>query len=301
MSMLAVRSAYWPYVRGLLSPASMLPATRRRSSAWLLQDRRNLRLTSARISTERGHRSGRRGALGGLVAVLLALTVAGCSSDSDAEPTASPTIPATAAPTPTTSPTASPSPVDEDAEAALEVYREFWAAVTEARSIPDATLPALSRYASGTALTNEQEFLLALEREGVAYEGEPKLSVVAPVAPGPVTVQFDIANPLKDAAQFTVRIAPAEDPAALAGADQVVGEPSTDFAMIMSVDGHTSERVMELDVELEAGETKTMEAEITILDQAPNSFFALEFSLIHEEQMMGGLGAVILSPQPSHG
>jgi hypothetical protein len=175
MSMLAVRSAYWPYVRGLLSPASMLPATRRRSSAWLLQERRNLPLASARISTERGHRSGRRGALGALVAGLLALTLAGCSGDSDAEPTAPPTTSATATPTPTTSPTASPSPVDEEAEAALEVYREFWAAVTEARSIPDATLPALSRYGSGTALTNEQEFLIALEREGVAYEGEPEL------------------------------------------------------------------------------------------------------------------------------
>ena len=92
-------------------------------------------------------------AAGETVAVLRAFTLASCSSDTDAEPTASPTTSATATPTPTTSPTTSPSPVDEEAEATLDVYRKFWAAVSEARSIPDA------------ALTNEQEFLLALERE----------------------------------------------------------------------------------------------------------------------------------------
>lgn len=123
------------------------------------------------------------------------------------------------------------------------------------------------------------------------------LSVVRPAAPGPVTVAFDIANPLPDAAQFTVRIALAEDPAALARADQVVGEPLTDVALVLSVDGHTSERTLELDVELDAGETRTLDAEITIFDQAPHSYVALEFSLIHRERLMGGLGVVVLSPQ----
>lgn len=127
------------------------------------------------------------------------------------------------------------------------------------------------------------------------------ISVVTPKAPGPVTVLFDVANPMQDAAQFTIRIAPAADPAALAEADQVAGEPFTDFSMIMSLDGHTSERIIELDVELEPGETRTMEAEITILDHAPDSFVALEFSLIHQERLMGGLGVVILSPQRSQG
>lgn len=131
---------------------------------------------------------------------------------------------------------------------------------------------------------------------GDRHWAQRNLSVVTPKAPGPVTVFFDVANPLKDAAPFTVRIAPATNPAALAEADQVVGEPSTDFAMIMSVDGHASERVLELGVDLEAGERRTMEAEITIFDHAPDSFVALEFSLLYNEQLMGGLGVVVLSP-----
>ena len=108
----------------------------------------------------------------------LALILAGCSGDADSpsSPTStmSPSASATANPSPTATPTASPTPLDEDAAEALQVYQRFWGAVTRARSIPDATLPALATLAADTALTNEQEFLVALEREGVAYRGEPK-------------------------------------------------------------------------------------------------------------------------------
>jgi hypothetical protein len=105
----------------------------------------------------------------------LALTLAGCSGGSEPAPTPTPTDSATTTPSAATTPRASPSPTDEANAAALKAYDRFWLAVTKARSIPDATLPALSRFGSGTALTNEQEFLLGLEREGVAYEGEPAL------------------------------------------------------------------------------------------------------------------------------
>lgn len=127
-------------------------------------------------SASRQHTGARGVAPRGLLAALLALSLVACSGDQEQEPTASPTMTATVTPTPTDTPTPSPSPLDDEAEAALEVYQDFWGAVTEARSIPDATLPALSRYATGTALTNEQEFLVGLEREGVAYEGEPTLN-----------------------------------------------------------------------------------------------------------------------------
>ena len=149
-------------------------ATRRNRWALLSGQSRAVALASARISTKRGLPSGRRGALGALAAIGLALTLAGCSGGSEPPPTPTPTDSVAATPSPT--PGASPSPTDEANAAALKAYNRFWLAVTKARSIPDATLPALSRYGSGTALTNEQEFLLGLEREGVAYEGEPALA-----------------------------------------------------------------------------------------------------------------------------
>jgi len=116
--------------------------------------------------------------------VLLALLLASCSSGGDPDGTPSPTSP-TATSSAAASATASPSPPSGQQQAALEAYRGFWTAVTEARAVPDATLPALATYGSGAALTTEQEFLVALQREGVAYRGAPKLDPeVSDVEPG---------------------------------------------------------------------------------------------------------------------
>jgi hypothetical protein len=130
-------------------------------------------LRSGSINTEPVARLGRRGARLGLAVALLAALVA-CSGDDDppatSTPTPSPTATSTPSPTPTT------PPLSAEDRAALKVYRKFWDAVVEARSIPNPQSKALPRLAGDTALTDEQAFLVLLEREGVVYEGRPKLS-----------------------------------------------------------------------------------------------------------------------------
>jgi hypothetical protein len=170
--MLAGCGAYWHGVKVCAArlPVDWLdPPTVRRG---VLPCRSGPGLRSGSINTEPVARLGRRGARLGLAAVLLAALVA-CTGEDDPSatptPTPSPTATSTPSPTPTT------PPLSAEDQAALQVYRQFWDAVAEARAIPDPANKRLPRLASGTALTDEQAFLFTLQRQGVVFEGGPKL------------------------------------------------------------------------------------------------------------------------------
>jgi hypothetical protein len=62
------------------------------------------------------------------------------------------------------------------AEAALAVYRSYWNALVEASKVPDPRYPDLEKYAADKALANGQSTLWLLERQGIAYKGEPVLN-----------------------------------------------------------------------------------------------------------------------------
>lgn len=125
------------------------------------------------------------GCLGGL----LMLGLAGCSS---AKPSRSSTVTPTIAmslpaipPVPAATTTAAPSPAPvlptqgssgSGSDAALDAYRQMWAAMVQAAAVSDPEFPLLSRFAAGEALEKLRYSLASDRQNGFVTKGPLHIS-----------------------------------------------------------------------------------------------------------------------------
>jgi hypothetical protein len=121
------------------------------------------------------------------------------------------------------------------------------------------------------------------------------LSVVKVLAAAPAAVPFWVANPRADAATMIIRIAPARDPWLLVEADGVDGEPLTDYVALFTLDGDVFEGSLETEMTLEPGEARHLQVELEVRQLEPGRFAALEVSQTERDQVLGGLGIVLVA------
>lgn len=98
-----------------------------------------------------------------------AVALAACTSSGSTSPTPSPTsTTATVSATPT---------ADPAAEQVLTSYRAYWAARVEAQAKPTERLPKdLTRYGTGTAVSDVRATVLLFRQQGIELHGKPTLT-----------------------------------------------------------------------------------------------------------------------------
>ena len=146
-----------------------------------------------------------RAGLRAIAILMLLLTAsAGCRAGESA--------PARSSSAPTLRPPSATSSVDRRAMAvqdAVATYRDMWQAYDAAVAVPDPEYPALTRYATGSALHTLVSGLQSLKKRGLKGTGSvtvsPKVTAVSPIA---APTHVAISDCLDDAASHIVRAGP---------------------------------------------------------------------------------------------
>lgn len=120
-----------------------------------------------------------------LLAIVTLVASAACSTDTSSEDAASPPPMSAAAPGAATSVppapseasvTAQPPPPTSPGEAALDAYRQMWAAMLTAAQSSDPDAPDLSQYATGEALAKLRYSLTADQQHGLVSKGQLRIA-----------------------------------------------------------------------------------------------------------------------------
>ena len=119
------------------------------------------------------------------------------------------------------------------------------------------------------------------------------LAVVKAPAGGTVVLPVLVANQLTEGATFQISMRLAEHAQLLLGVDGVEGRPLVDVRPQFTLGGVSGESVIEVDVELAAGEVQRLEAVVHVVDLDVGDFVVVEIGQSQDGRLIGGLGLVL--------
>jgi hypothetical protein len=123
------------------------------------------------------------------------------------------------------------------------------------------------------------------------------LAVVKASAGTPAVLPFFVSNFLADAATFRIGVHAATHTPMLTGVDGVQGHPLLDVRSTLRMGDQVGEGGLDIDVELAAGEARSIEVEILVPDLEGGSFVAFEVSQNLGDAVLGGLGVVLVGDE----